>query len=539
MANEQDRGDRKRRSEGRGRSDRGPKGRGDRRGRPGDRRGGKPEPAAGAHRVLFELPILERALTKSDLAAQKEPLESIRRALAPLRLTSVEQLDPNVRGRLITSLLRVARQPKPETASEPATERAAEPSVEPATEPSAEAVAQPAEEQAPTAEAAAQEALEAQPSSEEPAQPPPSAEAKTEAPQPAQLDPRLAAYQEVHYLLGSIWKALGDERRAALEFAASGRKEERAQAAEVLKKTGDWRQEAQLRKDQGRTRDAARILEKQGELQEAGKLYEDAGDLKGALRAALSEKNLEAARKLLAKLDPAQAQPILERAGAFELLMERFIEAKDFENVARLYERARQFDQAALAWERAGKLSMARKAFERAKDPQGAKRMRELEVALLLERGDRLGAAVLQVSAGQRQAAVEILSALPGTKAFRFMQKARLDKEALEFAQKEIEKATQEGRMADLARWLEMTGEATAAGEAWEKADRKDKAMLMYEQAGHWQKAAELAEATGQLDKAVQLFHRAADKANADRVAQLARQPKAEAKPTEQPGSDS
>jgi len=68
------------------------------------------------------------------------------------------------------------------------------------------------------------------------------------------------------------------------------------------------------------------------------------------------------------------------------------------------------------------------------------------------------------------------------------------------------------------ARWLEWTGDALAAAEAWEKAERKDKALEMYEQVGQWQKAAQLAEALGRKDHALELYHRAGDRDSAARL---------------------
>ncbi|MHB8878712.1 MAG: DEAD/DEAH box helicase, partial [Myxococcaceae bacterium] len=178
-----------------------------------------------------------------------------------------------------------------------------------------------------------------------------------------------------------------------------------------------------------------------------------------------------------------------------------------------------------------GKLSNARKAYDRAKDSKGAARARDLEVDKLITRGDRLGAAVLLLGAGQKDRAVETLTALPPPKAFRFLQKVKLDEEALELAKKEIARAEESNKPSEKARWLEMLGDVPAAAEAWEKAERKDKALAMYEQAGNWQRAAELAEALSQYDKAVELYHRAGDKQNAARVEALPRPPPPEAKP--------
>ena len=438
--------------------------------------------------MITELSNVEKALGKGDLAAQKAPLDAIVRALKPLRLGSIEQLEPKARGMLITTLLRVSRQPKPppvEGAAPPAGGAPATPAEE---TPPAEASAPPAEASAPPAEASAPPTEAAPPSTEggepaaEAASPdaPPSGEATSDAPAAASakpVDDKAAAHADVMYLVGAIWRAVGDERRAALAFAVSGRKVEQQEAVKTLEKSGDWREQAQVLEQQKRTRDAARIHEKNKSWAEAARLWEASGDPRAALRNLLEAKDMEGARRLLEQLKPEEAKTALEKAQAWELLMERYIAARDFDNVAKLYERARQFDQAGLAWEKAGKLGNARKAYERARDFASTERVRQLEVNKLVERGDRLGAALILVSAGKRERAVEVLTALPGPKAFRFLQRAKLDEEALALARKELAKADAEQNLSARARWLELTGEAAAAAEAWEKAGRKDRAI--------------------------------------------------------------
>ena len=64
-------------------------------------------------RVIAELSTLEKALGKGDLAAQKQPLDTIVRSLRALRVKSLDELELNVKGRLMTTLLRVQRQTKP------------------------------------------------------------------------------------------------------------------------------------------------------------------------------------------------------------------------------------------------------------------------------------------------------------------------------------------------------------------------------------------------------------------------------------------
>jgi len=94
----------------------------------------------------------------------------------------------------------------------------------------------------------------------------------------------------------------------------------------------------------------------------------------------------------------------------------------------------------------------------------------------------------------------------------------KLDEEAMSLARREIQQANAENKPAVKARWLEWSGDALGAAEAWEAAERKDKALEMYEQVGEWQKAAQLAEALGRKEKAVELYHRAGDRGSAARL---------------------
>ncbi len=507
--------------------------------------------------MVHELSAIEKALGKNDFASQKKPLEEIVRALRPLRLKSIAELDIATRGRLITTLLRVTRQPKPAAAEAPPAEApAAEATQVEATE-AAQAEAAPAEVAPETQEAQAAEAAPAEaapadalntgtvPVGDSPQQESP----QQESPQAPAKEEKVEAYQDVMFLVGSVWRAVGDKERAEVAFTLSGRqpgaepehigaerpdrpergerkprgekRERRERGPKAPEHAGDWKQQALVLEESGRTRDAARIHEKNGSFVEAARLFEIGTDIKSAIRAAAAGGLADVAKRLWGTLQPEEVIPTLEKAQAYELLMEHYVAAGNFEGVAKLYERARQFDQAALAWERAGKFSAARKAFERAKDPVNANRMRDREVAHLVERGDRLGAATILASAGMRTQAIEALAPLPGPKAYRFLQKLGFNDEAQALAQKEMAAAEAENRLGAKARWLETLGDVPAAAETWERAERKDKALPLYEQLGQWQKAAELAEALGQHPKAVELFHRAGDKENAERVAAL------------------
>ena len=281
---------------------------------------------------------------------------------------------------------------------------------------------------------------------------------------------------------------------------------------------GDWKAQAEAYASRGRTRDAARLQEKHGSPAEAQKLYEAGGDLKGALRAALAAKDMEAARRFAVSLPAAEARAQLEKAEAWELLMELLVKGHAFDDVAKLYERARQFDQAALAWERAGKLGLARKAYERVRDAAGAERVRALEVQRLVERGDRLGAAQVLVQSNHRAEAVDVLKTLPPTKAFRFLEQLKLKEEAKTLGEAELATAKAEGKPGPQARWLELLGRRAEAAQAWEEGGRKDRAYPLLEALGDFAKAAAFAEASGHRDQAIRLYRRAGDDRAAERL---------------------
>lgn len=549
-------------------------GRGDKRGGKGGRggdRGGREEGGAGgaSYRVTQEVSQLEKAMTQKSLTAQKSSLDNIARALRPLHLKSIDQLDFTARGRLLTTLLRVQRQPKPAAPEAPADAAPAEgaspdaPPTQSTPEPGPDAApAEAATEAAPDAAPAEAISADATPTDSTESTAAATSETKPEEPKAPPPPNPVKEWEAVQFAVGQVWRAVGDHERAETAFASAGRtpgaaddrsepassssdrserpprgdrpdrgpRKERAPRSSEPK-TG-WELHARDVEEKGRTRDAAKIHEQNKSWTEAARLWVVSGDKKSALKALVRGKDLVAARAMLKDLKPEEFRPVLEQAQAWELLMEHYVGAGDFDNVAKLYERARQFDQAALAWERANKFSNARKAFEKAKDTQNANRLRELEVKQLLERGDRLGAATLLVASNEQDKAVEALSTLPPPKAYRFMQRLKLDDHAKKLAEAELQKAEAEGRHAARARWLETLGDPKGAIEAWLAADRKDKALPLIEAEGDLPRAAALAEQILQYDKAVELFRKAGDTANADRVAAL---PKPETPPPAPP----
>lgn len=526
----------------------GGRGRGDREGGRGGKFGRKDGPGGGgaSYRVVNELSAVEKAVTKADFAAMKEPLSAILRAIKPMRLDSIEKLDLGTRGKLITSLMRVQRMSRPAAAP---------------------AEAAPAPE-APPADAAPAEGATA------PAEGAPAAAAPAAPAAPA-VDPKISAFADAQFTVGLIWSAVNDADRAKAAFDNAGRQPTESDLAmpaapppsqarsdrperggdrngrrgdrpergdrkdrgprterpprvererpQPFVSSGDWQADVKKLEELGRTRDAARIHEKNASFADASRLYEAGGDVKSAFRTAVMAKNDEAYARLSAKLKPEEIVEGLERASAWEKLMEFHVARSDFESIARLYERANQFDQAGLAWERSGKLALARKAYERAKDFGASHRVRDLEVQKLIERGDRLGAATLQVGAGKRAEAVETLKPLPAPKAYHFMVKLKLAAEAEALAKDELGKAEAANNALQRARWLEITGKLQEAADLYLANDRKDKAGFVFEAMGELKKAAELLEAGGQLDRAQAVFTKLGDTANAERVKALPR----------------
>ena len=558
--------------------------------------------------MVPELSALEKALAKVDFPAEIQPLDAVIRALRQGRTRSLQELDMDARGRLITTLSRVARQPRPPddapaapeaSGVPPEGEGGAGPTSGEAASVGETAPAEAAGETAP-AEAAgetapAETAGETAPAvaagetagtgSEGRAAPAPAGEASgasvppggQAAPAPGAPPPLTPAraYGEVLFRVGLAWSAVGEQERAEAAFSASGRQpgpedlrvpepaetpagapagrgrpgkerpargERRERLARPARPpreerptgpgraaplqippelAGDWKAQADFLESRGRTRDAARLHEKHGGFADAARLFEAGGDLRSALRTALGAKDAELARKLASQLPPSDAQTTLEKAEAWELLMELHVRSGRFEEVAKLYERARQFDQAGLAWERAGKLGPARKAFERAHDVASADRVRTLEVDRLVERGDRLGAALLLVQARRREQAAKLLEPLPPPKAFRFLQQLGLDAEAKALGERELQSATDASKSMARARWLELLDRPAEAAEAWEAAGRKDKAFPLLEKAGQFGRGARVAEELGNRNEAIRLFRRAGEDAEADRLEAL------------------
>ncbi len=529
---------------------------------------------SGAFRIVTELSALEKALTKNDYSSQKASLDTVLKTLRPMRLKSLDGLDANAKGRLLTSLLRVVRQPKPK-AAEVSTEQAAA-AVETPVEVAAESTEVAAAE---TAAPAAEVVSETAPVSE----PAAAVEVAVVAAAPVA---KTVGLDDVLFTVGLIWKSVNDESRAGAAFAASGRqpteadltmpavverpalpvaargpkgagkgaargrpaRPERSERSErsnerfekpiPFESTGDLTKDAQALEKLGRTRDAGRLYEKQSLFADAARAYETGGDLKAALRNVALGKLNEPAKVLMAKLPKLEVIRTLEKINAWELLMGFYVQHEAYESVAQLYERANQFDQAGLAYEKAQKLTLARRAYERAKDFAAANRVRDVEVKRLVEKGDRLGAATLLMAVGRRAETVELMNALPPAKAYGFLKKLKLEDDAKSLAETHLQEAIASKNDLQRARWLEITGKMSEALDIYLSSGRKDKASFVLESLGQSDRAAQLAEEAGQLVRAEKLFRKANDTVNAERVSKLPR-PEEKAPETETAAEES
>ena len=164
--------------------------------------------------------------------------------------------------------------------------------------------------------------------------------------------------------------------------------------------------------------------------------------------------------------------------------------------------------------------------------------MRTLEVDRLVERGDRLGAALLLVQARQREQAAKLLEPLPPPKAFRFLQQLGLNAEAKALGERELQRATEESKSMARARWLELLERPADAAEAWEAAGGRTRPSPCWRRPASSDAARGIAEEIGNRNEAIRLFRRAGEDAEADRLEALPPAPATEAPPPPPPDSD-
>ncbi len=456
-------------------------GRGDR----GDRgyRGGPGRGSPGGERasreaqLLGHLRDLEKPLTNGDYALQKTQLTLILDRLRPMRLPSIDALEFDARTRLFTALLRAGRQT---TAAAPV--------------PVPESMPDPVPE--PTPESASEGAE----TSNEGAAPP--------APQKPAVD-REQLRRDVLGLVGDIWRALSDDRRAAMLYAAAGKT---GPAMALLQGAGEWSEAAELLLREGKRAEAARLLEQKGEKERALAIHKECGDLRAWLRLALQLGKAEEAREAARRMPLSMAREQLLRAsvaGGADLYMDLLAGRGEWLEIANLYRRSEQHADAAIAFERAGKLVRAADSFREAGDEANALRCARAEAEARAAAGDRVGAGELLRGYGDVEKAVELVLAPRPELAFRWLQDAKRDAEAVALAAEQAKASASQGKPGEAARWLERSGELPLAAESYEGAGRFADAARLFEQLGSWERAAECAAKAGERERALQLFRRA------------------------------
>ncbi|MFN7132646.1 MAG: hypothetical protein ACK4N5_11235, partial [Myxococcales bacterium] len=303
-----------------------------------------------------------------------------------------------------------------------------------------------------------------------------------------------AARKELFYVVGQIWRALADERRAALAFAESGRTEP---AVKMLQKAGEWQEVAELHERQGRPREAAQLYEQHAEHARAAKGFEAAGDGKGWLRNALLAGDVESARRAARAVPLPVARELLLKHRHGDLLLDLLASSGRWEDIAHLYEKAEQWGDAAQAYERAKKTFKAAELFRRAGDEANATRLIDAEVEARRARNDLVGAGQLLVKFGLFARAAALLEESRPELSFKWLQQGGLDAEAQKLGRRHAQAALDAGRTASAAEWLERLGETARAAELFASSGQHPDALRLYEQLGEWEKAGEQAARAG------------------------------------------
>ncbi len=327
-----------------------------------------------------------------------------------------------------------------------------------------------------------------------------------------------ARRKELLFLLGEIWLALGDERRAGLLYAASGRSEPALQA---LQQSGQWEEVAELHRREGRPLDAARLFEQHGALARALVAYREAGDQRGCLRAALLAGDTAEVARAAQGLPLKAVRELLFKYRQGDLYLDILAGRGDWAEVASLYERAEQFADAAQAYERGARLTRAAEAWRKAGDPASMDRCVTLEAQARQARRDAIGAGEVLRRFDFVERAVELVRDAHPELAFKWLQEGGRDAEAVAFAQALARRLEQEGKPGEAAPWLERAGDLPLAARACEQAGQFAEGLRLWELQGEWEKAAESAARGGEKARALELFNRAGVADAEARVAKL------------------
>lgn len=323
--------------------------------------------------------------------------------------------------------------------------------------------------------------------------------------------------KQVFATLAAVWAALSDERRAGMAKEEAGDVEV---APHLMAWTGEWDKVAALAEFEGRFADAAKLFAEHDRPEDAARLYRKAGDALRAVEiyAKLGKRDevLEAAKEL----PPAQQEKALLEAGLGDVLMDMLVQSDRWEDVGRLYERAEQWADAARAFEKAGRTHKAIRAFDQAGLAEEADRLIEAEANEKLEANDKQGAARLYGRFGRYEKAAE-LAVIPMER-YRWLRAGGKVEEAQALAREELGKVQEASKgPLEQAPWLARAGDTANALRIYDEHRRPEDAAALFEELEEWEVAARCLEIAGKTRRAADLFERAGNTAEAERLRAL------------------
>lgn len=323
--------------------------------------------------------------------------------------------------------------------------------------------------------------------------------------------------RQVFATLAAVWAALSDERRAEMAREQAGDVEV---APHLMAWTGEWDKVAALAEFEGRFRDAAKLYEEHDRPADAARLYRKAGEPMRAIEMYAKLGDRDAVIETAKELEPAQQEKALLDAGLGDVLMDLLVQADRWEDVGRLYERAEQWADAARAYEKAGRTHKAIRAWDRAGEEAEAERLIEAEVKEKLDAGDKQGAARLYARFGRYERAAE-LAVIP-LERYRYLRSAGKIEEAQAIAREELGKLQEASRgPLEQAPWLARAGDTANALRIYDEHRRPEDAAALFEELEEWEVAARCHEIAGKTRKAAELFERAGNLAEAERLRAL------------------
>lgn len=338
-----------------------------------------------------------------------------------------------------------------------------------------------------------------------------------------------AKRKQVFATLAAVWAALSDDRRAEMAQEQAG---DVQIAPHLLAWTGEWDKVAALAEFEKRFRDAAKLYEEHDRPADAARLYRQAGDLPKAIEILARLGERDRVIELAKELPPEQQEKVLLEAGLGDVLMDLLAQQERWEDVGRLYERAEQYADAAKAYEKAGRTHKAIRAFDLAGETAEAERILAAEVQQKLDAGDRAGAARLYARFNRPAQAAEL--ATDPVDRFRWLRQAGRIEEAQALAREQLGRLQEESRgPLEQAPWLARAGDTANALRIYDEHRRPEDAAVLFEELEEWELAARCHELAGKTRRAAELFEKAGNTAEAERLRALVppEPPRPKAKP--------